>query len=140
MHSLIYRSVANDSFLLPEIYSMLSKAKDHNAEHGITGCLLYHNSHFLQLLEGDEKELDQLYGKIINDKRHHDVELIQKEKYPKALFSDWSMAFYDYGLGASAPYIKMERVDAIFKEEQVLAQKNRAALPFFAHVKDILFS
>ena len=124
MHSLNYRSVANDSFLLPEIYSMLSKAKDHNAEHGITGCLLYHNSHFLQLLEGEEKELDQLYGKIINDKRHHTVELIQKEEYPKA----------------SAPYVKMERIDAIFKEEQVFEQKNRAALPFFAHVKDILFS
>ncbi len=140
MHSLIYRSVANDSFLLPEIYSMLSKAKDHNAEQGITGCLLYHNAHFLQLLEGDEKELEQLYGKIINDKRHHTVELIQKEEYDRALFKDWSMAFYDYGLGDSAQQLKMEQIDAIFNEEQVLREKHASVLPFFVHVKDILFA
>jgi hypothetical protein len=119
---------------------MLSKAKDQNAEQGITGCLLYHNSHFLQLLEGGEKELDDLYGKIINDKRHHKVKLIQKEEYENAIFDHWSMAFYDYGQAENASHLKMDQIDAILKAEKVFTQKNNTVLPFFANVKDILFA
>lgn len=140
MHSLIYRSVADDSFALPEIYGMLSRAKDHNAERGITGCLLYHNSHFLQLLEGPEAEVEHLYQKISRDERHHAVRLIQKEEHPKALFGKWSMAFYDYGQNGLSAQIKMEKIDGIFMDEAIFDKKNNLVLPFFSNVKDILFN
>ena len=52
MFSLIYRSLAEESFSNAEVYQMLSAARDFNAEHDITGCLLFHNRRFLQLLEG----------------------------------------------------------------------------------------
>ncbi len=51
MFSLIYRSVAKESFGTAEVYQMLSDARDFNAEHDITGCLLFHDRKFLQLLE-----------------------------------------------------------------------------------------
>lgn len=44
MYSLVYRSVASEDFGLSEIYKMLSIARDYNAEHDITGCLLYHHT------------------------------------------------------------------------------------------------
>ncbi len=52
MFRLIYRSIAKESFNEPDIYKMLSDARDFNTEHHITGCLLYHDRKFLQLLEG----------------------------------------------------------------------------------------
>jgi len=64
MFSLIYRSVAGESFSNEEVYQMLSIARDFNAEHDITGCLLFHNRRFLQLLEGEKDKVHQLFSLI----------------------------------------------------------------------------
>ena len=96
MYSIIYRSVANDSFSLSDIYDMLSKARERNFKQNITGCLLYHENGFLQLLEGERKDVLSLYDKISEDNRHHTVELILEEKQNDRLFKDWSMAFFEF--------------------------------------------
>ena len=51
MYSIIYRSVADDSFSLSDIYDMLSKARERNFKQNITGCLLYHENGFLNQSE-----------------------------------------------------------------------------------------
>jgi len=62
MFSLIYRSVAEESFSNAEVYQMLSDARDFNAEHDITGCLLFHDRRFLQLLEGEKEKVYHLFS------------------------------------------------------------------------------
>ena len=64
MFSLIYRSVAKESFIDSDIYKMLSDARDFNAEHHITGCLLYHDRKFLQLLEGEKPKVISLFNAL----------------------------------------------------------------------------
>ena len=140
MHSLVYRSVADDSFELPEIYSMLSSAKDYNAEHGITGCLLYHNSQFLQLLEGEKEEVEQLFQKIRKDPRHHDVVLIENEDAEGRLFHDWGMAFHDYGQNGMSSHMKLRQIDDFLNKSSVFGKQSRPVLQFFSNVKDILFA
>ncbi len=140
MHSLVYRSVADDSFVLPEIYGMLRNAKEYNAEHGITGCLLYHNSHFLQLLEGEQEKVQPLFHKILRDPRHQDVQLIEKEDTQGRLFTKWSMAFHDYGLNGTSANLKMGQIDSFINVSNALESKNKLIFPFFANVKEILFS
>ncbi len=140
MHSLVYRSVASDSFELPEIYSMLSNAKEYNTEHGITGCLLYHNSHFLQLLEGEKQEVEQLFKKIRHDPRHHDVVLIENEDSEVRLFNEWSMAFHDYGQNGLSAHHKLRQIDKFLSKSNVFSKKSSATLEFFSNVKDILFA
>lgn len=80
MFSLIYRSVADESFSNAEVYQMLSAARDFNAEHDITGCLLFHNRHFLQLLEGEKDKVHHLFSLIESDTRHKNIEIIQTEE------------------------------------------------------------
>lgn len=140
MHSLVYRSVADTAFILPEIYSMLSKAKEYNSEHQITGCLLYHNSSFLQLLEGEEQEVHQLFDKISKDARHHNVTIIQEEAREKRLFERWSMAFHDYGQNGMSAHLKMQQIDSFVSNSKVFTVKNGLVLPFFSNAKEILFS
>lgn len=67
MFSLIYRSVAKEDFNEYDIYKMLSDARDFNAEHRITGCLLYHDRKFLQLLEGEKSLVIRLFNTIESD-------------------------------------------------------------------------
>jgi len=138
MHSLVYRSVADESFNIPEIYSMLSKAKDYNTEHHITGCLLYHNNQFLQLLEGKEKEVLQLFQKISADSRHTDIAIVDSANSDGRLFHQWSMAFHDYGQNGMSSYLKLGQIDAFLKDSSALVKNSRTVLNFFSSVKDIL--
>ncbi|MGA0384508.1 MAG: BLUF domain-containing protein, partial [Flavobacteriaceae bacterium] len=95
MFSLIYRSVAKESFIDSDIYKMLSDARDFNAEHHITGCLLYHDRKFLQLLEGEKHKVISLFNAIESDPRHQNVTVLRTEEREDRIFDRWSMAFYD---------------------------------------------
>ncbi len=140
MHSLVYRSVASESFTIPQIYGMLSKAKDYNAEHGITGCLLFHNNQFLQLLEGEEGEVLNLFQKISLDKRHHDIQMVESDFIPNRVFEDWSMAFHDYGQNGLSANLKLGQIDSFFQQSDAFNKNSRAVLKFFGSVKDVLFA
>ncbi len=140
MYSLVYRSEANTLFSLPEIYKMLSIARDYNAEHNITGCLLYHNDQFLQLLEGEEEEVNVLYEKIKSDSRHHGVMTICEDTATNRVFSEWSMAFHDYGLNGSSAKLKLKQIDDFFEKSSAYVNPTMVVLPFFTNVREILFA
>ena len=140
MHSLVYRSVADESFSIPEIYGMLSKAKDYNAEHGITGCLLYHNNQFLQLLEGEENQVLNLFQRISMDERHRDIQILESNHTERRVFDDWSMAFHDYGQNGLSASLKLGQIDAFFQHSDAFNKNSRSVLRFFGSVKDVLFS
>ncbi len=139
MHSLVYRSVASETFSLSEIYKMLSDARESNADHGITGCLLYHNNHFLQLLEGKKEEVLALYDRIKKDPRHSDVITLMEEPRSERIFDDWSMAFHDYGQNGSSSHIKMKQINDFFKKSGAYEKPSKLAVPFFSNVREILF-
>ncbi len=140
MHSLVYRSFASESFSVPQIYGMLSKAKDYNIEHQITGCLLYHNNHFLQLLEGEEKEVLNLFQKISMDDRHHSIQMLESNHTEKRVFDEWSMAFHDYGQNGLSANLKLGQIDAFLQHSDAFNKNSRSVLKFFGSVKEVLFS
>ncbi|PRX55205.1 BLUF domain-containing protein [Flagellimonas meridianipacifica] len=140
MHSLVYRSVAVENFQLPDIYKMLSDARLFNSKHNITGCLLYHDKKFLQLLEGEEKAVERLFKRIRKDARHHSMEIICEERSSLRLFDEWSMAFHDYGLNGTSAHLKLKQIDNFFEKSDAFMKPSTLAIPFFANVKDILFN
>lgn len=91
MFSLVYRSTAAENFVDVDIQKMLENAKIYNEKKEITGCLLYHNHTFIQLLEGEENEVRKLYRKIKKDTRHHDICVLHIEENLNPLFSKFSM-------------------------------------------------
>jgi hypothetical protein len=138
MFSLIYRSVAEESFSNSAVYQMLSAARDLNAEHDITGCLLFHNRRFLQLLEGEKEQVYRLFSLIESDPRHKNIEVIQTEEKAERLFNKWSMAFYDYGNLALSAQIKLAQIDTFFEDSQALKTQSRLTNPFFNEVRNML--
>ncbi|MEM8939875.1 MAG: BLUF domain-containing protein [Bacteroidota bacterium] len=140
MHSLVYRSVAVDNFQLSDIYKMLSDARLFNSRHNITGCLLYHDHKFLQLLEGEENQVERLFRRIRKDKRHHSMEIVCEERSSIRLFDEWNMAFHDYGLNGTSAHLKLKQIDNFFEKSDAFMKPSTLAIPFFANVKDILFN
>jgi hypothetical protein len=93
---LIYKSTATAEVIsnrtLRDIEEQASAA---NTEKGITGLLVLTGNIFLQVLEGSSLNVTALFGKIIGDKRHHDVELVTFQPIGARCFDEWSMRTVD---------------------------------------------
>jgi uncharacterized membrane protein (DUF373 family) len=76
-----------------ELLGLLQQCREYNAESGLTGMLLYCNTSFLQVLEGDEKVVDDLIDKIRNDTRHTNLQMLHRKTIQRREYSEWSMGF-----------------------------------------------
>ncbi|TDT33533.1 BLUF domain-containing protein [Naumannella halotolerans] len=94
--SLVYSSQATRPLNAEGLMALLEEARAFNAEHQITGILLHENGTFLQLLEGNEQDVNELYGRIRNDPRHHEVRTVWVSTGAEPHFTHWSMAFADF--------------------------------------------
>ncbi len=133
MFELIYRSVASTSLNATDIADILYVSRNFNALHQITGCLVYHNNEFIQILEGDKKFVQELYGKIEKDKRHTAVTLLDENEKAERIFPNWSMAYYDN----SSPDI--DEADLLLFKANFLAtasltEKSTHAVNLFWHI------
>ncbi len=91
---LIYRSKANAYFSDDDLIHLLRQCRSKNIEKEVTGLLLYGYGSFIQLLEGKEEVVRDLYSKrIALDPRHSNPVILLQHQVPKRLFKDWSMAF-----------------------------------------------
>lgn len=95
---LVYVSRAPTAMSESELRELASTSARKNAAHGITGLLLYSHTNFLQLIEGDEPDIDALYRKILADPRHTEVELLLKSPAPQRLFEKWNMGLINLDL------------------------------------------
>lgn len=90
---IIYTSTATEDFEPKSIPDILELATKYNSKHDITGMLCFSRKYFLQCLEGSRTNVNQLYHKILNDKRHHNIVLLDYKEISEREFSDWSMAY-----------------------------------------------
>lgn len=94
LHRLIYHSrinVAPGSVLRETIDAITDSAGKRNALLGVTGALLACDGRFLQVLEGDKDAVRQVYGAILLDPRHTDVQLLDSRAIVTRQFADWSL-------------------------------------------------
>jgi hypothetical protein len=76
-----------------ELAELLARARSFNAAHGLTGMLLHAEGNFLQVLEGDEREVDELYERIARDPRHTHLLRLERVPVDRREFADWDMGF-----------------------------------------------
>ena len=90
---LMYASRAGEAVNAEALAAILKRSKDNNAKAGVTGVLCFCTNAriFLQVLEGGRLPVSQLYNRIANDPRHHDVALLRYEEIGERRFAGWSM-------------------------------------------------
>lgn len=82
-----------------ELRAILEKSRDYNSRDGITGLLIYklsesgERANFMQLLEGEKEQLDEVFKRIVADKRHHTKIILERHQIKRRNFPDWSMGF-----------------------------------------------
>lgn len=97
MLQIVYGSSAVRSFSKSELVELLTQSRAKNARLGVTGMLLYKDGNFLQVIEGDEAAVRQLFGSILKDVRHRDILVIDENTVSERQFGNWSMAFRNLG-------------------------------------------
>ncbi|MEQ8909990.1 MAG: BLUF domain-containing protein [Vicingaceae bacterium] len=94
LFQLTYHSIANDNLEKKDIDNLLKQSERNNKKKHITGCLLYSQPEFIQLLEGEQEEVEELYQKIKQDERHQAVTLLSSNQCEKRTFPNWLMAYH----------------------------------------------
>jgi len=93
LNCLVYVSLATQEMSDEHLQSMLKKAREKNKRLDITGMLLYRDGFFMQALEGELSDIENLYQVISEDKRHSGLILIYKKPIKQRGFPDWTMGF-----------------------------------------------
>lgn len=90
---LVYRS---RSTLHPDNVEELDKifrtSLANNVRKRLTGCLAHPDGHFVQVVEGQRTDVEDLLVCLRADNRHTEIEVLGRWNTPARLFTGWAMA------------------------------------------------
>jgi hypothetical protein len=88
-----YVSTATGQMLREDLLALLTVARRVNREHHVSGLLLFDGAHFLQVLEGEEEAVREVFNRIAQDARHADLDILFEEQVSEPQYEGWSMGF-----------------------------------------------
>jgi hypothetical protein len=75
-----YISIPAHPMSTEDLMHILNAARLNNIHLGVSGMLLFTGNEFIQILEGEEKIIEDLLATIKKDPRHRDFRIIEKKK------------------------------------------------------------
>jgi hypothetical protein len=115
---LIYVSSATIRLSQDGLLELLKHARVKNEARGLTGMLLYRDGTYMQFLEGQRADIDELLNRLRGDPRHKAIRTLREGTVPERLFPDWSMAYKNLaGLRSSQIPGFSERLQAQYINE-----------------------
>jgi len=91
LSQLIYLSYRTEKCTNDEIDKILTISIKKNETKNVTGILLYSDTIFIQVLEGQKDEILAIYDKIKQDPRHTKVVMISLRTIQNRYFPSWQM-------------------------------------------------
>lgn len=71
--------------------TIVHQSRHNNALDGVTGLLWSDGSRFAQVIEGDERAIEDVLGRILADPRHHSIDILHDRPVMERQFGSWSM-------------------------------------------------
>jgi hypothetical protein len=90
---LVYTSTITEEFVPSDLDDILSNARVENDKVNVTGMLCFNRKYFLQCLEGSRTHVNKTYHKILNDKRHDRIIMLDYKEIVSREFGQWSMSY-----------------------------------------------
>ncbi len=119
MYFLLYTSNPTKPISTKELKELLSASVRNNEKMGITGMLLYLNNTFMQVIEGNEDDVNELFDKIVNDDRHHKIFKLMEGFIANPFFLTWSMGFKHLHPAEAATLPGFNDVSQFFSEQRI---------------------
>lgn len=133
MYQLNYRSESIPELEPKDLTDILEEANARNSAKNITGCLIYHQKSFVQILEGNKLDVLEIYEKITTDKRHYNVTLLWENEVDDRYFTEWNMAYHQ----PEHKNLKLY-VSNLLLLSQLSNRSSASLLSFWATVRTIL--
>ncbi len=138
VYELTFESVARLDLLTADIDEILKTSRARNGQNGITGCLVYYNRRFIQILEGDQLVLQELYKKIEKDNRHRQVRIIAENPVVKRTFPECGMMYFPL----DASNVSRSELEQFRRNLRLLADFSKpesvSSILFWVKVKSLL--
>lgn len=96
LRRIIYTSQALEPFSKRDFLDMLHESRAYNSIDNISGVLMYGNGTFIQIIEGEQENVNDLFTRILRDSRHKEVKLILDSFVDSRYFSNWAMGSADF--------------------------------------------
>lgn len=93
IYRLIYRSTATRPLCPAELGRLVSQSQIYNFSRHVTGVLFHAGQQFLQVLEGSQAAVGEVYEHLSHDERHSQLAIMDRALVPARLFPRWSMGF-----------------------------------------------
>ena len=138
MYTLTYESTAAGNPTEKDLEQLLIEARVNNINNDITGCLIYYNGGFIQILEGEKDAVLKLYDKIKKDNRHTDVHLFSDNDITERTFTNWGMSYFIYDENAkNKPEQERLKTNVLLLSE-LSEQTSTTVLLFWRRIKLLL--
>lgn len=93
IYELCYTSKAKGILSNSDLTNIVKKARKKNKKHNVTGCMIYHEHNFYQILEGTKDDVLKIMKSIAKDNRHYDVKVVLQGYKSGRIFKNWKMGF-----------------------------------------------
>jgi hypothetical protein len=93
VYQLIYISDKVNTFVPSDIDSILCKARVNNEKYGVTGLLVELPKHFIQIVEGNQDDVEFAFKLISKDTRHDNLRVILATTTKTREMEAWAMGF-----------------------------------------------
>lgn len=110
LFQLVYESTETDAMTEADLRDLLLSAREKNDDLSVTGLLLYAQGRFLQVLEGPESTVRDLFATIQDDARHTDVEILLTMSTTERTFPDWEM-----GLERPGAFVNLDGISSFLQ-------------------------
>ena len=95
MYQIIFAGQALTPFTPPDLEQLLERSREKNRRLNVTGLMLYKDSCFIQVLEGPDREVRDLWSTIELDFRLLSATCLSSKAIARREFGEWSMGFAD---------------------------------------------
>jgi len=96
LRQIIYTSQASEQFNKRNLLDLLHTSRGYNTIDNITGVLMHRDGYFLQIIEGEQDVIEDLFQRLNNDTRHENIKMILDRSIESRLFSNWAMGCADF--------------------------------------------
>ncbi len=123
--SLLYVSRSKPDLLEAptEVEKIVDLAERCNVLHGITGAMIFTESHFAQVIEGPQTEIYDLMQNIESDSRHRDIAIVEVTTLPERRFPNWEMAYSGPSFYVDRHVKPLLTINCAFNERKVLSKR-----------------
>lgn len=129
MYSVVYVSNVASHFTESDLEPLAGQAAAINAKNNLTGMLVYNGRNFMQLLEGNQRRVEQTLDRIAKDPRHSDIVIIRREEQQARECPDWSMRSFTTPLsGVGATDVVFQSLPQGFRSDTRVVFKSFASL------------